>query len=312
MPGLAARHYVRVVRLLITNDDGIDAVGLHELAAGLVPLGHDIVVAAPDVDQSGSGAGLGRLHADTHIDAAAVDLPAAPDVPAFAVAGTPALCVIAATLGAFGPAPDIVVSGINAGTNLGRSVLHSGTVGAALTAQGFGLKGLAVSLATGDAWPWRSASAMARQVLDLLVEAPNRTALNLNVPALDLADIKGIRWAHLDPFGSVRTALTGHDGDRLQLELVATDAHPAADTDRGLVRSGFASLTALVGVAEAWPDPGVLVGEITPRSVVGAPVEKVHGPMTSRLTMRRAQEPPPEPPHEPAHEPAHEPTHDPR
>ena len=117
------------MRLLVTNDDGIDAEGLHVLAQRLATTGHDLVVAAPAADASGSGAALGVFHADSHIDVKRVEVPGC-DAPAWAVAGPPGLCAMAAHLGAFGAPPDIVVSGINAGLNTGRAILHSGTVGA--------------------------------------------------------------------------------------------------------------------------------------------------------------------------------------
>ena len=78
--------YLRRVRLLVTNDDGIDAEGLHVLAQSLHRAGHDVVVAAPAADASGSGAALGVFHADSHIDVKRVQVPGC-DAPAWAVAG---------------------------------------------------------------------------------------------------------------------------------------------------------------------------------------------------------------------------------
>jgi 5'-nucleotidase len=134
------------MKVLVTNDDGVGSAGLHALVRALVDAGHDVVAVAPDRDMSGSGAAIGHLHADDHIDAAPVELPGLAGVPAYAVDGPPALCVLTARLGGFGDPPDIVVSGINPGCNTGRAVLHSGTVGAALTAANFGVRGLAVSI----------------------------------------------------------------------------------------------------------------------------------------------------------------------
>jgi 5'-nucleotidase len=134
------------MKVLVTNDDGIDAPGLHALVRALVAGGRDVVVVAPTRDMSGSGAAIGQVHLDQHIDARRVELPDLPDVPAYALDGAPGLCVLAARLGGFGDPPDVVVSGINPGCNTGRAVLHSGTVGAALTAANFGVRGLAVSI----------------------------------------------------------------------------------------------------------------------------------------------------------------------
>jgi 5'-nucleotidase len=134
------------MKILVTNDDGVESAGLHALARALVDAGRDVLVVAPDRDMSGSSAAIGHIHMDDHIDAKRVTLPGLPDVPAYAVDGPPGLCVLAARLGGFGEPPGLVVSGINPGCNTGRAVLHSGTVGAALTAANFGGRGLAVSI----------------------------------------------------------------------------------------------------------------------------------------------------------------------
>ena len=134
------------MRILVTNDDGILAPGIAALAQAMVAAGHDVVVAAPLDDRSGSGAAIGAVHADGTIDVKPVELDGLDGVPSFMVTGPPALCVMAARLGGFGDPPDLVVSGINPGCNTGRAVLHSGTVGAALTGANFGCRGLAVSI----------------------------------------------------------------------------------------------------------------------------------------------------------------------
>jgi 5'-nucleotidase len=106
------------VRILVTNDDGIDATGLHALARALADLG-DVVVAAPDREYSGAGAALGPLHLiQPEVRRARIDGIAE----AWAVNGPPGLCVMFSRLGAFGPPFDLVVSGINPGANVGRAV----------------------------------------------------------------------------------------------------------------------------------------------------------------------------------------------
>jgi 5'-nucleotidase len=134
------------MKVLVTNDDGVGSPGLHALARALVDDGHDVIVVAPDREMSGSAAAIGQVHIEAGIDAERVDLPRLDGVPAYAVAGPPGLCVLTARLGGFGDPPGLVVSGINPGCNTGRAVLHSGTVGAALTAANFGCRGLAVSI----------------------------------------------------------------------------------------------------------------------------------------------------------------------
>ncbi|HZA75067.1 MAG TPA: 5'/3'-nucleotidase SurE [Acidimicrobiales bacterium] len=134
------------MKVLVTNDDGVASPGLHALARALVDDGHDVIVVAPDREMSGSAAAIGQVHVESGIDAKRIDLPRLDGVPAYAVAGPPGLCVLTARLGGFGDPPDLIVSGINPGCNTGRAVLHSGTVGAALTAANFGCRGLAVSI----------------------------------------------------------------------------------------------------------------------------------------------------------------------
>ena len=267
--------YVRRVRLLVTNDDGIDAEGLHVLAQSLAAAGHDVVVAAPAADASGSGAALGVFHSDSHIDAKRVRVPGC-DAPAWAVSGPPGLCTLAARLGAFGPPPEIVVSGINAGLNTGRAILHSGTVGAALTAQNFGAKGLAVSVEAKPPWRWDTAATITLEVLELLGAAPARSVLNLNVPARPRAEVLGVRWARLAAFGAVRAATCEIEADgTLQIELRATDEQLPPDTDTALCEAGYATLTTIVGIAESWPAEES-AGDVAPRPVPGAPLEALH------------------------------------
>ncbi len=241
------------MRILITNDDGYQSRGIGVLAGTVAAAGHDVVVVAPDRDQSGCGAGIGQWHMDEHIDVQDVELEDAPGVRAVAVRGTPALAVFAANLGAFGPAPDLVVSGINPGLNTGRATLHSGTVGAALTAANLGLSGLAVSQDYGDPMAWATAADLAVEAIGWLDGAPDRTVLNLNVPNTGPADVKGIRWATLAPFGSVRAAIAESTDGRLQMEFREVDEELPADSDTALVFAGYAAVSSLVGIRVGAP-----------------------------------------------------------
>lgn len=241
------------MRLLVTNDDGIESEGLQVLARHLAAADHDVLIVAPDGEYSGSGAALGAFSPDQGLAVRRMELDGLESVEAWALAGPPALTVLAARLGAFGEPPEFVVSGINAGCNTGRSILHSGTVGAALTAQNFGISGLAVSIEDSDPWYWDTAAAIATEVLDQVARAAPRTVVNLNVPARPRDQVRGIRWARLAPFGAVRTAISSQTDEHVQFELVATDYHPETDTDQGTVEAGWAALTTLVGVVEAWP-----------------------------------------------------------
>jgi 5'-nucleotidase len=263
------------MRVLVTNDDGVESEGLHVLTAALAASGLDVFVVAPNSDRSGTGAAIGLVHADQHLDSKKVEVPGCPGIDAFAIDGPPGMCVIAARLGAFGDPPDVVVSGINPGLNTGRAILHSGTVGAALTAQNFGGSGLAVSTEVGERWYWDTAARFAVEVFPRLLEAPPRTVLNLNVPARPYEEVGGVRWARLAAFGAVRAAVADTP-DGVQFELRSVEGTPAPNSDTGLVAAGFAALTTIVGIAEAWPPDVGDTPDVLEGVVPGAPVEHVH------------------------------------
>ena len=103
------------MRVLVTNDDGVESEGLHVLTAALVESGLDVIVIAPNSDRSGTGAAIGLVHADQHLDSEKVVLPGCEGIEAYAIDGPPGMCVIAGRLGAFGEPPEVVVSGINPG-----------------------------------------------------------------------------------------------------------------------------------------------------------------------------------------------------
>lgn len=246
-------------RVMITNDDGIDTPGLRRLAAVLSDE-FDVFVAAPADDMSGSGTGIGRFEPDTGVEMTPVEIDEAPA--AYIIDGPPGLAVTAAAMGAFGPEPDMVVSGINAGINTGHSIIHSGTVGAALTAHTFKMKGLAVSLDQSDPWHWDTATRYARGAAHWLV---NRTegphVLNVNVPGVPADEVMGVHWADLDEFGSVRVATNDVDGQRLQLVVGNRRERSDPASDTVLCLANYVTVTPLQTVEPA-PFPDVEAGAI--------------------------------------------------
>jgi 5'-nucleotidase len=202
---------------LVTNDDGVFAPGLAALTRALAAWAertaaeegadHSIVVVAPSSNYSGAGAAVGSVTDHTVIGYQRAVIEGAEEVEAYGLDASPALSVIAGALGAVGPKPDLVLSGINHGVNVGRSVLHSGTVGAALTAAQLGMRALAVSLRAGvTPDPWESAADLAIALIAPLSLAPPRTVLNLNVPALPREQIRGLRWARVSGAGLIKSA----------------------------------------------------------------------------------------------------------
>jgi 5'-nucleotidase len=256
------------VRILVTNDDGVRAPGIAALARAAQGAGHDIVVVAPMIDYSGAGAAVGPVHSREGIDYESHVLDDL-DVPAYGIDGPPALAVILACVGGFGPRPDLVLSGINHGINVGRSTMHSGTVGAALTGAHFGLRCLAASIRWGDdPVPWETPAELAGALIPLLEDAPAGTVLNLNVPNVARRALRGVRHGRLGRGGTIRSAVhdsPGHEpghphlslppagSGTLRLDLTAPEpsAPGALETDADLVAEDYASLTALVGVREA-------------------------------------------------------------
>ena len=172
--------------ILVTNDDGVGSPGIGVLADRL-SRHHRVVVVAPSEDRSGAGTGIGLFDPVAGVELTVV-ADGHPQV--FSIDGPPGLAVMSAALGAFGSSPRMVVSGINAGINTGHSVIHSGTVGAALTARTFGSHGLAVSVPRSDPWRWDTAAEVAAWVADWMLGRSGRPlALNLNVPALPIAEL---------------------------------------------------------------------------------------------------------------------------
>ncbi|GEA90093.1 5'/3'-nucleotidase SurE [Cellulomonas cellasea] len=235
------------MRALVTNDDGISSPGLAVLVAVARDAGYDVTVAAPAAEASGSGTSLvgvehgGRLRVERRT-APGVD----GDVPSFAVHATPALIAFLAAYEGFGPRPDVVLSGVNRGANTGHAVLHSGTVGAALSAMTLGIHGLAVSLDSPDPRHWATAGVVAARGLRWLVgRDAGDGVLNVNVPDRPADALRGVRAATLAPFGAVQASVRADDAGDLVVRYRATDDEAAAGSDAGLLADGWATLTLL-------------------------------------------------------------------
>jgi 5'-nucleotidase len=244
-----------MARALITNDDGIDSPGLAALAAAARDAGLDVVVAAPDRQYSGAGASITATLQDGRTVVTPAEIEGLPDVPAYAVQAAPAHIVVAALAGWLDPVPDVVLSGINRGGNAGRAVLHSGTVGAALTAGLHDRRALAVSLDVplGAEEPphWEAVAGLVPGVLDVLWDSPEGTVLSLNAPDVPPAAVKELRIATLDRSGTVRTLVEDARSDGLKVVELETDDEPEPGSDRALLAAGHATITALQGLREA-------------------------------------------------------------
>jgi 5'-nucleotidase len=239
---------------MVTNDDGIDSPGLHALASALDALDHEVLVVAPSEDMSGVGAAIGKIRADRRIETRPAAIPGAEHLTAHALTGPPGLAVMAACLGAFGEPPDLVVTGVNAGPNTGHACLHSGTVGAALTAATFGISALATSVGVSDPMHWQTACDLIDDPLRMLMRLPSATVLNLNAPARPAAETGELRWAKLDRLGRVRVAVAATADEWVQMEYRTTDEDLDPECDSALLERGHATLTAIQGIGEIPPD----------------------------------------------------------
>ena len=180
------------MHILVTNDDGIQAAGLHALAQALRPLG-DVTVLAPDRNWSASGH-VKTMHRPLRVRE--VELP--DGSPALSSDGAPSDCVALAVLGVLDRPIDMVVSGINPNANLGHDVTYSGTVTAAMEAAIQGLPGIAVSLDTPEghsgARDYAPAAEVAASVARKVIEdgLPRGLVLNVNVPYGPRQGMRGV------------------------------------------------------------------------------------------------------------------------
>lgn len=180
------------MRVLVSNDDGVDAPGIRILADQLRDAGHDVALVAPDRDRSGASNSLtldGPIRVVRRDDCT------------WCVYGTPTDCVHVAIAGMLQTEPDIVVSGINNTANLGDDVIYSGTVAAAMEGRFLGLPAIAVSLAAADHNGQHYQTA-ARAAVELVARLktdplPADTILNVNVPDVAWNDVRGFEVTRL-------------------------------------------------------------------------------------------------------------------
>lgn len=229
------------MRILVSNDDGVDAPGIHALADGLRAAGHEVWMVAPDRDRSGAS---NSLTLDQPIRAVRLD------DRRWRVAGTPTDCVHLALSGLLDHEPDIVVSGINNSANLGDDVIYSGTVSAAMEGRFLGLPAIAVSLVSRDHKGRHYGSAaeavlllMRRLLIDPL---PADTILNINVPDLPWSEIRGLAVTRLGRRHRSAPCIAETDPRGRPIYWIGPPGEAADDgpgTDFNAVRDGYVSIT---------------------------------------------------------------------
>tara|TARA_R110000868_G_scaffold346617_1_gene607719 strand:- start:207 stop:980 length:774 start_codon:yes stop_codon:yes gene_type:complete len=230
----------KMMKILISNDDGVHAPGLAHLAEALSKSG-DVTVVAPDRNRSGVSNSLSLEH-PLRITSAANGF--------FSVNGTPTDCVHIAVTGLLKEMPDIVVSGINEGSNMSDDVLYSGTVAAATEGRFMGLPAIAISLAGPRCEHYDTAAQVAKTLVERLRTNPLAydTILNVNVPDLPMSEIKGIQVTRLGTRHIAEPTIKALDPRGRKIYWIGQpgleqDAGPG--TDFYAVNSGYVSVTPL-------------------------------------------------------------------
>lgn len=191
-----------MIHILVTNDDGVGSAGLLALKQALEPYGR-VSVIAPDSNRSAIGRGI-TIHNPLHVE----EVRLADGSPALATDGTPVDCVRFATLGLLEAPPDVIVSGINLGLNLGDDVTYSGTVAAALEGVLLGCPAIAVSAQAvdghadqwdGSAYDFRAVAQFAARLVPIVCHErfPRRVVLNVNAPGLPPDEVTGAAVSRL-------------------------------------------------------------------------------------------------------------------
>jgi 5'-nucleotidase len=235
------------MRILLTNDDGISAPGLYVLEKIAAKFSDDIWICAPSEEQSGAGHSLTlsrpvrlRQHAERR----------------FSVTGTPTDAVTMALRKVLPAPPDLILSGVNRGANLGDDVTYSGTVSAAIEGALAGIRSIALSQVysregMADAVPFDAAEAWGEQVLRPLIETPfaERTMVNVNFPPVTASEVKGIRVVrqgfHDYARGSLVEATDPRGYPYYWFGLHGIKHTSGADTDLEAIDAGYVTVTPL-------------------------------------------------------------------
>jgi 5'-nucleotidase len=230
------------MKILVSNDDGIFSPGILALAKAMCELADEVLVVAPDVEQSAVGHGI-TVRRPLRYKETRLGLPA--NARAYRVDGTPADCVV---LGALSEAkPDLVVSGINLGSNLGYDVTHSGTIAAAIEGMTLGIPSIAFSLRSENSdFDFSQAAKYAKELVPQVIQhgLPSRTLLNVNIP---LGVPKGVRLARQSTHSWEDALVKREDPYGVPYYWVAGEptAKREPDTDFTTVIDGYISVTPL-------------------------------------------------------------------
>ena len=235
------------MRILLTNDDGIQATGLKVLRRIAEQLSDDVWVCAPDTEQSAASRGV-SLHNPVRLRKH--------DEKVFSVTGTPTDSVIVAMKDIFkDKKPDLVLSGVNRGQNLAEDVTFSGTVAGALQGMQMGVPSIALSLARGfqgaNSLPWETAETHGAKLIKDLISMgwPEKVILSVNFPDMSPEGVKGVqitRQGHRDfQMSDVDKRAHPRGGHYYWLTYGAQKSNPPVGTDLRAIYEGYISVTPL-------------------------------------------------------------------
>lgn len=234
------------MKILITNDDGIEAEGIQTLAK-VLGTHHDVIVSAPSSQRSGYSHSVTYFYEDHK--AFRRNIPGAQA--AFAVDGTPADCIYYGIYSFLSQKPDLIISGINHGPNLSTDALYSGTIGAAAEGIVAGIPSMAISLCTHIKYDFTAAAEIADELIPYYLNDSDalQYVLSINVPALARKDMKGFRATCFEGMRNYEKAVQMEEKEDGSLLLkcpnqpVGTKNKIGLEGDVSAVEAGYVSLT---------------------------------------------------------------------
>lgn len=240
------------MKILLVNDDGINAPGIRSLQAELSAAGHDVIIVAPDTERSAASHSI-TLRKDIHATKIAPQ--------EWAISGTPVDCVVIALQKILTEEIDLVISGINAGQNMGEDVLYSGTVSAAVEAAMFGKRAMALSINAYKEQLFESATKWFIKLLELGIDSLTKPyeVININFPNIPFEEVKGLRLArtgHRKYYNFISIIHEEEDNFSYRIggDLPQWDLEPGTDSEA--INEGYISITPLgfeLSKAEAFP-----------------------------------------------------------
>ncbi len=228
-------------RILISNDDGVDAIGITILQEIAATLSDDVWLIAPSDNRSGASRSI-TLRQDIVIEETAPRI--------YTCSGTPSDCIIFGMAQVLDHPPDLVLTGINNGMNVADDILYSGTVAGAMEASLLGVSAIALSQQHGHNNPidYTASRLFGKKVIHHILDIgiPKRTVMNVNFPKTDPEKIKGMKAAHLDSHKLGDVIVNGHAPNHYRLGPMHSNPDTGKGSDREVLDAGWISVTPLM------------------------------------------------------------------